>query len=52
MRVRWFYQFRHYVNLRKTEGRLRRLLEDFRFTTIPRAYAAEMAGQNPSGRFA
>jgi polysaccharide deacetylase family protein (PEP-CTERM system associated) len=45
MRVPWFYRFRHYVNLRKTEGRLRRLLEDFRFTTIPRAYAAEMAGQ-------
>jgi len=52
MRVPWFYRFRHYVNLRKTEGRLRRLLEDFRFTTIPRAYAAEMAGHSPSGHFA
>ncbi len=52
VRVPWFYRFRHYVNLRKTEGRLRRLLEDFRFTTIPHAYAAEMACNNPSGRFA
>jgi len=45
VRVPWFYRFRHYVNLHKTERRLRRLLRDFRFSTIPRAYAAELAGQ-------
>jgi hypothetical protein len=27
-------RFRHYVNLRKTEPRLQRLLEDFRWDTI------------------
>jgi polysaccharide deacetylase family protein (PEP-CTERM system associated) len=44
VRVPWFHRFRHYVNLHKTEGRLCRLLRDFRFTTIPRAYSAELAG--------
>jgi polysaccharide deacetylase family protein (PEP-CTERM system associated) len=52
MLVPWFYRFRHYVNLGKTEGRLRKLLEDFRFTTIPRAYAAEMAGLDQTTRIA
>jgi polysaccharide deacetylase family protein (PEP-CTERM system associated) len=41
VRVPWFYRFRHYVNLDKTEGRLRRLLSDFRFTTIARAYSID-----------
>jgi hypothetical protein len=27
-------RFRHYTNLSKTEGRLRQLLGDFRFTTM------------------
>jgi len=43
VQVSWFYGFRHYVNLHRTEGRLRRLLQDFTFTTIQCAYAAEMA---------
>jgi polysaccharide deacetylase family protein (PEP-CTERM system associated) len=32
--VNFVSRFRHYTNLRKCEGRLRRLLEDFRFTTM------------------
>jgi polysaccharide deacetylase family protein (PEP-CTERM system associated) len=32
--VAWAYRFRHYVNLRKTAGRLARLLRDFRFDRI------------------
>ena len=38
VRVPWFYRFRHYVNLDKAEARLRRLLKDFRFTTISAAH--------------
>jgi polysaccharide deacetylase family protein (PEP-CTERM system associated) len=45
VRVPWAYRLRHYVNLHKTEGRLRRLIRDFRFTTIRRAYASEIAGE-------
>lgn len=30
----WKSRFRHYLNLRKTEGRFRRLLGDFRFGTL------------------
>jgi len=30
----WRSRFRHYVNLRKTEGKFRRLLSDFRFSTV------------------
>lgn len=45
VKVPWFYRFRHYVNLHKTEQRLRRLLRDFRFATIPSAHAAALAGQ-------
>lgn len=41
VKVPWFYGFRHYVNLDKTEGRLRGLLKDFRFTSIPAAHALE-----------
>jgi polysaccharide deacetylase family protein (PEP-CTERM system associated) len=52
MPVSWFYRFRHYVNLRKTEGRLRKLLEDFHFTTIPQAYADEMTAFIRSGPLA
>jgi polysaccharide deacetylase family protein (PEP-CTERM system associated) len=33
-------KFRHYLNLGKTEGRLRRLLSDFRFATIRNALDA------------
>jgi polysaccharide deacetylase family protein (PEP-CTERM system associated) len=33
-------EFRHYVNLGKTEGRLRRLLRDFRFATLSDALTA------------
>ena len=32
--------FRHYVNLRRTEGRLVRLLSDFRFGTLSESLAA------------
>lgn len=38
VQVPWFYRFRHYVNLSKTELRLRRLLKDFRFTTLSAAH--------------
>lgn len=31
-------RFRHYVNLSRTEGKLKRLLRDFRWTTIQEAY--------------
>lgn len=41
VKVPWFYGFRHYVNLDKTEDRLRVLLKDFRFTSIPAAHALE-----------
>ena len=30
----WKSNFRHYLNLHKTEGRFKRLLSDFNFTTI------------------
>jgi len=30
----WFSQFRHYTNLHQTQGRLRRLIGQFRFTTV------------------
>ena len=39
VKVPWMYRFRHYVNLGKTDARLRRLLVDFQFTTIPAAHA-------------
>jgi polysaccharide deacetylase family protein (PEP-CTERM system associated) len=32
--------FRHYLNLRRTEGRLKRLLRDFRFGTLSESLAA------------
>ena len=32
--------FRHYVNLRRTEGRLTRLLQDFRFGTLSESLAS------------
>jgi polysaccharide deacetylase family protein (PEP-CTERM system associated) len=34
MKLPFFRAFRHYVNLKKTENRLRRLLEDFEWTTV------------------
>ena len=39
VRVPWFYRFRHYVNLSAAEARLRRLLRDFRFTTLSAAHS-------------
>jgi len=34
MNVRFNYRLRHYINLEKTETRLKRLLEDFRFVPL------------------
>jgi len=34
MKVRLDYRFRHYVNLKKTENRLEKLLKDFRFVPL------------------
>ncbi|RTL50120.1 MAG: DUF3473 domain-containing protein [Rhodocyclaceae bacterium] len=36
-------RFRHYVNLDKTESRLRRLLSDFRWDRVDRAFQANLA---------
>jgi polysaccharide deacetylase family protein (PEP-CTERM system associated) len=35
----WLRAFRHYVNLRRTEGRLAQLLSDFRLGTLSQAHA-------------
>lgn len=35
----WFSRFRHYTNLHKCEGRLRNMLQDFRFGTVSQALA-------------
>jgi polysaccharide deacetylase family protein (PEP-CTERM system associated) len=40
LRPGWARAFRHYVNLRRTEGRLARLLHDFPLGTISEALAA------------
>lgn len=45
VRVPWFYRFRHYVNLDKTESRLRKLLRQFRFTGIAAAHGIEAPGE-------
>lgn len=42
--VPWFYRFRHYVNLRKTEPRLRRLLETFKFSGIEEVHCVHVDG--------
>ncbi len=34
LKVKWFSRFRHYNNLHKCEGRLRRLLGEFSFSTM------------------
>jgi polysaccharide deacetylase family protein (PEP-CTERM system associated) len=34
VRAHWLSRFRHYNNLERCEGRLRRLVSDFRFTTM------------------
>jgi polysaccharide deacetylase family protein (PEP-CTERM system associated) len=39
LRPGWFNAFRHYVNLRRTEGRLSRLLADFPLGTLSEALA-------------
>ena len=36
-------RFRHYVNLHRTEARLQRLLADFRWDTVPRAFGLQIA---------
>jgi polysaccharide deacetylase family protein (PEP-CTERM system associated) len=36
-------RFRHYVNLHRTEGRIDRLLSDFRWDTVRRAFCLEAA---------
>jgi polysaccharide deacetylase family protein (PEP-CTERM system associated) len=36
-------RFRHYVNLARTEARLTRLLSDFHWDTVPRAFALNIA---------
>lgn len=48
VRVPWFYRFRHYVNLSEAEGRLRRLLRDFRFTTLSAAHSILSLRGKPS----
>ncbi len=37
----WKSNFRHYLNLRKTEGRFKKLLEDFQFGTIREIFKIE-----------
>ncbi len=34
LKVKWFSRFRHYNNLHKCEGRLRKLLGEFSFSTM------------------
>jgi polysaccharide deacetylase family protein (PEP-CTERM system associated) len=41
-------RFRHYLNLRRTEPRLRRLLRDFQWTRLDRLFLSEGAGPYPS----
>jgi polysaccharide deacetylase family protein (PEP-CTERM system associated) len=41
VRIPWFYRFRHYVNLGRTEERLRQLLKDFQFTSIMTAHSID-----------
>lgn len=48
VQVPWAYRFRHYVNLERTEPRLRNLLRDFRFTTIRSAYADSFQKPHPA----
>lgn len=49
--VPWFYSFRHYVNLDKTESRLRKLLKQFRFAGIAAVHGiGEQADRSVSGR--
>lgn len=38
------YRMRHYINLDKTEERLRKLLKDFQFTSISAAFVCDPAG--------
>jgi polysaccharide deacetylase family protein (PEP-CTERM system associated) len=40
----WLSRFRHYRNLDKTEPRLRRLLDDFRFSTVRQVLSAVPSG--------
>jgi polysaccharide deacetylase family protein (PEP-CTERM system associated) len=42
LRAGWVSRFRHYRNLSKTEPRLRRLLRDFRFSTVQRVLDANV----------
>ena len=38
----WRSSFRHYINLGKTEGRLRRLLNDFAWDRMDRVFRREV----------
>jgi hypothetical protein len=38
-------RFRHYLNLQRTEPRIRRLLREFRWERIDHAFASTLAGQ-------
>ena len=42
-------RFRHYVNLARTEDRLRKLVRDFRWDRIDRAFGLDrLAAPNPA----
>lgn len=46
----WSSRFRHYLNLEKTQGRLERLLGDFRFNPIAEVVGASGAAVGPRRR--
>ncbi len=49
----WLSNFRHYTNLRRCEARLRRLLGDFRFTTVREVLETlDISGITAVGAFA
>jgi polysaccharide deacetylase family protein (PEP-CTERM system associated) len=43
LRIHWSHRFQHYVNLRHTEKKLRRLLTDFQFVPMAEIYASVQA---------
>lgn len=47
VQVPWFYRFRHYVNLDKTESRLRKLLRQFQFDGIAAVHGIESQTGQP-----
>lgn len=42
-------KFRHYLNLQRTEPRIRRLLRDFQWQRIDQAFAAQLSGEPSRG---